>query len=79
MKIPHADDFSVPYVRARSSAAYSSCNDSRGHAADAPRPGAVTCEVLPPPQAGEESGLALCCIAAIGFLAGIGFGELMDR
>ena len=78
MKIPHADDFSVPYVRARSSAAYSSCNDSQGHAADAPRPGAVTCEVLPPPQAGGGVGPVLCA-AAVGFLAGTGFKELMDR
>ena len=79
MKIPHADDFSARYGRARSSAAYTSSDEPWGHAANASRPGAVTCEVLPPPQAGEGVGLALCCIAAIGFLAGIGFGELMDR
>lgn len=78
MKIPHVDDFSVRYVRARSSAAYTSSDEPWGHAANASRPGAVTCEVLPPPQAGEGVGLALCA-AAIGFLAGIGFGELMDR
>ena len=78
MKIPHADDFSVPYVRARSSAAYPSSEEPWGHAANALRPGAVTCEVLPPPQAGEGVGPVLCA-AAIGFFAGIGFWELRDR
>ena len=51
MKIPHADDFSMRYGRARFSAAYPSSEESRGDAANAPRPGAVTCEVLPSPQA----------------------------
>ena len=78
MKIPHADDFSVRYGRARSFAAYPSSDESRGDAANAPRPGAVTCEVLPPPQAGGGVGPVLCA-AAIGFFAGIGFKELMDR
>ena len=78
MKIPHTDDFSARYGRARSSAAYPSSEESRGDAANAPRPGAVTCEVLPPPQAGEGVGPVLCA-AAIGFFAGIGFWELRDR
>lgn len=51
MKIPHTDDFSARYGRARSSAAYPSSEEPWGHAANALRPGAVTCEVLPSPQA----------------------------